>query len=71
MTGKPGRFPVGEPSVKSVFAALVRAQERAIARASAVAGAGARVEPTGDKPAAHAERRKPTTTGTGHTVDDG
>ena len=71
MTGKPGRFPVGEPSAKSVFAALVRAQERAIARASAVAGTRARVEPTGDKPASHRERRRPAKTGAGHTDHHG
>lgn len=36
MTGQPGRFPRGEPSVKSVTAALARAQEVALARAVAV-----------------------------------
>lgn len=36
MTGQPGRFPEGEPSVKSVTAALARAQEVAMARAAAV-----------------------------------
>ncbi len=36
MTGQPGRFPEGEPSVKSVTAALARAQEVALARAAAV-----------------------------------
>ena len=39
MTGQPGRFPEGEPSVKSVLAALARAQERAMARAAATADA--------------------------------
>ncbi len=39
MTGQPGRFPDGEPSVKSVLAALARAQKRADARAAAVAAA--------------------------------
>ena len=39
MTGQPGRFPEGEPSVKSVLAALARAQERAMARAAAAADA--------------------------------
>ena len=34
MTGQPGRFPEGEPSVKSVTAALARAQEVALARAA-------------------------------------
>lgn len=38
MTGRPGRFPEGEPSVKSVTAALARAQEVAMARAAAVGG---------------------------------
>lgn len=71
MTGQPGRFPVGEPSAKSVSAALVRAQDNAIARASAVAGIRARVEPTDDKPAAHPQGRKPTTRGAGHSVADG
>ena len=36
MTGQPGRFPEGEPSVKSVTAALARAQKVAMARAAAV-----------------------------------
>ena len=36
MTGQPGRFPEGEPSVESVTAALARAQEVAMARAAAV-----------------------------------
>ena len=36
MAGQPGRFPEGEPSVKSVLAALARAQEVAMARAAAV-----------------------------------
>ena len=36
MTGQPGRFPEGEPSVKSVTAALARAQEVAMARAAAL-----------------------------------
>lgn len=48
MTGQPGRFPEGEPSVKSVLAALARAQERAIARAAAVADAEVSQGPTGD-----------------------
>ena len=41
MTGQPGRFPEGEPSVKSVTAALARAQEVAMARAAAVRDAEA------------------------------
>ena len=41
MTGRPGRFPEGEPSVKSVTAALARAQEVAMARAAAVRDAEA------------------------------
>ena len=36
MTGQPGRIPDSEPSVKSVLAALARAQEVAMARAAAV-----------------------------------
>ena len=36
MTGQPGRFPEGEPSVKSVTAALARAEEVAMARAAAL-----------------------------------
>lgn len=36
MTKQPGRIPDGEPSVKSVLAALARAQEVAMARAAAV-----------------------------------
>lgn len=44
MAGQPGRFPDGEPSVKSVLAALARAQERAEARAAAVAAAGSSSE---------------------------
>ena len=39
MAGQPGRFPDGEPSVKSVLSALARAQKRAKARAAAVAAA--------------------------------
>ena len=42
MTGQPGRFPEGEPSVKSVLAALARAQDVALARAKAVRDAEAR-----------------------------
>ncbi len=42
MTGHPGRFPEGEPSVKSVTAALARAQEVAMARAAAVRDGEAR-----------------------------
>lgn len=38
MTGQPGRFPEGEPAVKSVTAALARAQKVAMARAAAVRG---------------------------------
>lgn len=48
MTGQPGRIPEGEPSVKSVLAALARAQERARARAAAVADAEASQGPAGD-----------------------
>ena len=36
MPGQPGRIPDGEPSVKSVLAALARAQKVAMARAAAV-----------------------------------
>ena len=32
MNGRPGRFPKGEPSHRSVLAALIRAQERALAK---------------------------------------
>ena len=71
MTGQPGRFPEGEPSVKSVLAALVRAQERATARALAVAGLRAPREPTGDTLAAHHQTRKSTTSAVGNRVADG
>ncbi|MYK67100.1 MAG: hypothetical protein F4022_11565, partial [Gemmatimonadetes bacterium] len=48
MTGRPGRFPKGEPSVKSVTAALARAQEVAMARANAVRGGGGARESADD-----------------------
>lgn len=48
MTGQPGRFPDGEPSVKSVLAALARAQEVAMARAAAVRDAEASPESADD-----------------------
>ena len=50
MAGRPGRFPEGEPSAKSVFAALVRAQERALKRAAAVRASRAGEEAAGDQP---------------------
>lgn len=55
MTGRPGRFPAGEPSVKSVTAALARAQEVAMARAAAVRGGGGATE-SGDDAGAAARR---------------
>ena len=48
MTGRPGRFPEGEPSVESVTAALARAHEVAMARAAAVRGAMAAQESGND-----------------------
>ena len=48
MAGQPGRFPEGEPSVKSVTAALARALEVAMARAAAVRDGAASQEPADD-----------------------
>lgn len=48
MTVQPGRIPEGEPSVKSVLAALERAQIKALERAAAVDGANVRQQGTDD-----------------------
>ena len=57
MTGQPGRFTEGEPSVKSVTAALARAQVRAMKRAAAVDGR-APLEPS-DEGASAADDDRP------------
>ncbi len=72
MTGQPGRFPEGEPSVKSVTAALARAQEVAMARAAAVRNAEASHESADDAtpPAPHKDLVS-ATSGIRREVDDG
>ena len=57
MTGQPGRFPEGEPSVKSVLSALVRAHKRAMAKAAAAADAQGSLEAADDAtaPTTHAD----------------
>ncbi len=71
MTGQPGRFPEGEPSVKSVTAALARAQEVALARAAAVRGAEGTVESAGDDETAVPDTDPASATGARRGVDVG
>lgn len=72
MTGRPSRFPEGEPSVKSVTAALARAQDVAMARAAAVRDAEALHESANDAtPSAPHVDLVSATSGTRREVDDG
>lgn len=47
MTERPGRIPEGEPSNESILAALVRARDRALARAAAARSGESAENPTG------------------------
>ena len=72
MTGQPDRFPEGEPSVKSVTAALARAQEVAMARAAAVRDAEVSQESAdGATPDAPHMDLASATSGARKAVDDG
>ena len=54
MAGQPGGFPEGEPAVKNVLAALLRAQEPAMARAAARDGVDPSLASTDDATSATA-----------------
>ena len=72
MTGQPGRIPDGEPSVKSVLAALARAQEVAMARAAAVRDAETSQEQADDPTTAATHMDPPSaTSGTVSGATDG
>jgi len=71
MTGRPGRFPEGEPSVKSVTAALARAQEVAMARAAAVRGGEGSRESADNAETAVPDMDLASAEGARRDVDDG